>query len=59
MEFKDFQKKNILGLTFYGDVTEKGLVNLKDSYIDSEVLEKEFRRCKLEGFVWPSIDQDF
>lgn len=32
MEFKNFQKKNIPGLTFYGDVTEKGLVNLKDEY---------------------------
>ncbi|MGM0218546.1 hypothetical protein IGI43_001656 [Enterococcus sp. AZ126] len=30
MEFKDFQKKNILGLTFYGDMTEKGLVTLRD-----------------------------
>ncbi|GGD02797.1 hypothetical protein [Enterococcus wangshanyuanii] len=59
MEFKDFQKKNIPGLTFYGDVTEKGLVNLKDSYTDSEVLEKESKCCKLEDFLWPNIDQDF
>lgn len=59
MKFKDFHKKNIPELTFYGDVTEMGLLNLEKSYSDPDVIDKENRCCKLDQFTWPEIENNY